>query len=578
MVRSMWMVLILWVGAGAATAAPANDRRTCVTTGDAAIAACSRLIASGREPTRGLVTAHVSRGRLLAAKGDYERAFSDFERAIRLDPRSAAAFYNRAVAFGSKGDYDRAVSDYGEAIRLNPRDAFAFNGRGNAYRGKGDYDRAIADYAEAIRLDPRAAVPRNNRGLAFAGKRDYARAIADYSELIRLNPRDPFAFNSRGNAYKSSGDDERAIADYGEALRLDPKAIIPRNNRGLAWTDRRDYDRAIADFGEVIRLDPTFAAALTNRGLAYERKGEKERARADFQAAIALPQGSGSGKWAADTARERLAAPTIAAPVAARPAEPAPAAATPSATPTPEAASTSAASQPSHRVALLVGNGRYPESEPLLNDPARSAQVLAAELRAGGFEVELGENLTRQGLQRILDAFRKKIRPGTVALLFYGGYAIQAGREAYMIPVDAQVWAEPDVRRDGTSLESVLTDLHAQGADVKLVIVDASLRNPFERRFRSVSAGLGPLTTPKGSLVIYAAGLGQVVNDTAHEQGLFMAELLKEMRAPGATAEEAFARTRIGVSRASDATQVPWVSSSMVDSFSFASSEPRGAR
>ena len=38
-------------------------------------------------------------------------------------------------------------------------------------------------------------------------------------------------------------------------------------------------------------------------------------------------------------------------------------------------------------------------------------------------------------------------------MLFFGGYGIQVGRESYMIPVDAVIWKESDVRREGVSVE-----------------------------------------------------------------------------------------------------------------------------
>jgi uncharacterized caspase-like protein len=104
---------------------------------------------------------------------------------------------------------------------------------------------------------------------------------------------------------------------------------------------------------------------------------------------------------------------------------------------------------------------------------------------------------------------------------------------------------------------------------VKVAIIDAARRNPFERRFRSAAAGLAPVPVSKDSLVIYSVGLGQTSNAAVGEQSLFMTELLKELRSPGVSAEEVFGRTRIGVSRASDADQVPWVASSLVESFYF---------
>ena len=224
------------------------------------------------------------------------------------------------------------------------------------------------------------------------------------------------------------------------------------------------------------------------------------------------------------------------------------------------------------RIALLVGNASYPDADPPLTQPRKDARALADELKRIGFDIEVAENLTKLALQRAIDNFKKKIKPGSIALFFFSGYGIQADRQTYLLPIDAQVWSEMDIRRDGTNLEKVLEEMNGQGAAVKIAIVDASRRNPFERRFRSIAAGLAPVTVAKDSLVIYSLGLGQSSNETASQQSLFMTELLKELRSPGISAEEVFARTRIGVSRASDADQVPWVASSLVESFYFVAS------
>ena len=138
-----------------------------------------------------------------------------------------------------------------------------------------------------------------------------------------------------------------------------------------------------------------------------------------------------------------------------------------------------------------------------------------------------------------------------------------------MIPVDAQIWTEADVRRDGFSLETVLGEINSRGAGVKIALIDASRRNPFERRFRSFSAGLAPVIAPNGTLVMYSAALSSVISDNGSDHSLFVRELLKEIRTPDLMAEETLNRTRVGVTRASRSEQVPWISSSLAEDFSF---------
>src|SRR3954470_9837563 len=223
----------------------------------------------------------------------------------------------------------------------------------------------------------------------------------------------------------------------------------------------------------------------------------------------------------------------------------------------------------SDRYALVIGNAKYPDAEAPLKEPINDARDVADELKRDGFNVDVGENLTSEQMRRAFDRLYGKIKPGSDALVFFSGFGVQSSRQSYMIPVDAQIWTEPDVRRDGFSLETVLGEINSRGAGVKIALIDASRRNPFERRFRSFSAGLAPVIAPNGTLVMYSAALSSVVSDNGSDRSLFVKELLKEIRTPDLMAEETLNRTRVGVTRASRQEQVPWISSSLAEDFSF---------
>jgi uncharacterized caspase-like protein len=225
-------------------------------------------------------------------------------------------------------------------------------------------------------------------------------------------------------------------------------------------------------------------------------------------------------------------------------------------------------------VALVIGNAAYPDAGLPLAQPVNNARALADALKDKGFDVELGENLTKQAMEHAVESFKGKIEPGSPALIFFSGFGIQAGRQTYMIPVNAHIWNEGDVRRAGVGVEPLLAEIEAKGAGAKLVILDASRRNPFERRFRGLSAGLAAVNAPDETLVMYAAAPGKVVNDGEGERSPLTEELIAQMRAPGqAAAEDVFNRTRIAVSRTTQREHVPWVSSSLVEDFVFGSSD-----
>jgi uncharacterized caspase-like protein len=225
------------------------------------------------------------------------------------------------------------------------------------------------------------------------------------------------------------------------------------------------------------------------------------------------------------------------------------------------------ANRPS-RIALVIGNGNYPDANMPLSQPINDARALTTALRRDGFDVDVVEDATRDDMNRAIDRLKSKLKPDSVVMLFFGGYGIQAGRESYMIPVDATIWKEADVRREGVSVEAVLDAMKEQGACAKLVVLDASRRNPYERRFRTFSHGLAPIGAPDNALILTSATPGKVADDSDGAHSVLVTELLSNLNAQAA-AEAVFNKTRVAISRASDGAQVPSVSSSLLEDVRF---------
>jgi len=220
------------------------------------------------------------------------------------------------------------------------------------------------------------------------------------------------------------------------------------------------------------------------------------------------------------------------------------------------------------RLALVIGNGHYPDASRPLAQPINDARDLSAALRHNGFDVDVVEDATKDDMNRAVGRLKAKIKSDSVVMLFFGGYGVQVGRESYMIPVDAAIWKEADVRRDGLSVEVVLDAMKERGAKAKLVVLDASRRNPYERRFRSFSHGLAPISPPENALILTSATPGKVADDSRSSNSVLVSELLNNLGAQ-ATAEAAFNKTRVTISRVSEGEQVPSVSSSLLEDIRF---------
>src|SRR5436190_5407107 len=167
----------------------------------------------------------------------------------------------------------------------------------------------------------------------------------------------------------------------------------------------------------------------------------------------------------------------------------------------------------SGNVGLFIGNANYSEGATTLPVVLGDTRTLADEFRRNNFDVEVKENLGVKELRRAVDAFVARIRDGSAAVFYFNGYGLQAGRQTFLLPVDAQVSSEAAVRRDGVSIDATVAEMHKRGAKVKIIIIDAARRNPYETRFRTSPGGLATLDMPDGTIALYSAAPGKVMSD-----------------------------------------------------------------
>jgi uncharacterized caspase-like protein len=111
--------------------------------------------------------------------------------------------------------------------------------------------------------------------------------------------------------------------------------------------------------------------------------------------------------------------------------------------------------------ALVIGNADYPDVGTPLPAVAADAAAVADELRRMNFRVDLKANLGKDEMRRAIADFAGRIAKGTVAAFYFGGIGLQVGRRSYLIPTNAQIWTESDVRRDGIGIDALLADRSA---------------------------------------------------------------------------------------------------------------------
>jgi uncharacterized caspase-like protein len=226
------------------------------------------------------------------------------------------------------------------------------------------------------------------------------------------------------------------------------------------------------------------------------------------------------------------------------------------------------------RVAFVVGNGAYRNVAQLPNPPV-DAKAMAAVLRNVGFDVVEGTNLTRDKMTELLLEFGKKAQGADVAVFFYAGHGIAISGTNYLLPVDADIKSEMDVKLGAAINIDLTLDQTMSDAKVKLVFLDACRDNPFAAKIKSnsptrsvsVQSGLAEMKSGEGTLIAFATGPGQTALDG--QEGTdrpFTRALIAHITQPGVEIQQAMTEVRAQVNEETNKGQLPWGHTNLIGS------------
>ncbi|WP_315756616.1 MULTISPECIES: caspase family protein [unclassified Bradyrhizobium] len=227
---------------------------------------------------------------------------------------------------------------------------------------------------------------------------------------------------------------------------------------------------------------------------------------------------------------------------------------------------TAEAAKADRRVAFVVGNGAYKSVAQLPNPPV-DAKAMAATLRNVGFDVVEGTNLTRDKMTEKLLDFGRKAQGADIAVFYYAGHGIAIAGTNYLLPVDADLKSEMDVKLGSAINIDVTLDQTMGDAKVKLVFLDACRDNPFAAKIKSnsptrsvsVQTGLAEMKSGEGTLIAFATGPGQTALDgEAGANSPFTRALISHIAQPGIEIQQAMTAVRAQVNEETSKGQLPW--------------------
>jgi hypothetical protein len=224
------------------------------------------------------------------------------------------------------------------------------------------------------------------------------------------------------------------------------------------------------------------------------------------------------------------------------------------------------------RVALVIGNGAY-QNAPRLPNPVNDAADVAAALRRSGFETIELLNLDKAAMDEATIRFARAARTADVAMFYYSGHALQFAGANYLVPVDARLSDEADLRRM-TRVDDIVVDLQ-QAKSLRILVLDSCRDNPLAEELRRsigttralpLQRGLARIDSPKGTIVAYATQAGRTAEDGRGRNSPYTTALLQHIE----TREEigtVFRRVSAQVYTSTNQVQLPELSLSLIGEF-----------
>ena len=224
------------------------------------------------------------------------------------------------------------------------------------------------------------------------------------------------------------------------------------------------------------------------------------------------------------------------------------------------------------RVALVIGNGAYVNA-PRLRNPAHDAEDVSAALRRSQFDVVFAADAGQAAMQEAAIRFARAASEADIAVFYYSGHAMQFNGVNYLMPVDAKLDDEADLKRFAR-VDDILNDLE-QAKNLRILVLDSCRDNPLAENLRrsigqsrgaSMPRGLSKMEAPRGTIISFSTQAGQTADDGLGRNSPYTTAFLKHIE-ESQEIGDVFRDISTDVYEASGKAQLPELSLSIIGKF-----------
>jgi len=220
------------------------------------------------------------------------------------------------------------------------------------------------------------------------------------------------------------------------------------------------------------------------------------------------------------------------------------------------------------RIALVIGNSAYQYAGNLQN-PVNDAEDISQILTELDFQVICKKDVSLNIMNDAIYQFGELLKGGGIGLFYFSGHGMQVKGENYLLPVDANIQREDQIRYRAINASDVLIKMDEAKTHLNLVFLDACRNDPFPRSFRSPVRGLADMKAPTGTLLIYATNPGNTAADGTGQNSPYTKNLLRYIREPNLEIGMMLRKIRTSVREETGGRQIPWENGSIEGEFFF---------
>jgi formylglycine-generating enzyme required for sulfatase activity len=219
---------------------------------------------------------------------------------------------------------------------------------------------------------------------------------------------------------------------------------------------------------------------------------------------------------------------------------------------------------------LILSNSGYSRLAQLPIANANAESVAGALRGTGLAALQRTGDSTTEGLRtEIEDRFLNAIQPGDVAILYFAGYAIQAGAQNYLLGTDFDPESSAPLRDRAYLLDRFRTQVEDRKPSLVMLMIDGAYDEPNLPLVADWAPGLAGSRPIRNGIVVYSGAQDQPVVKAAAGVGSFAKQFAALIATPGISMVELWTRVAAAVSSETGGRQRPYLNPDYAGDFHF---------